>query len=155
MWEPVCFAGRACETKASPRNERPVRSRSDVKLLLDEMFPHDIAAALVERGHDVVSIQGDRSELRQKPDPDVFDAAQAERRAVVTENIADYLAVVTAHQGDERPHWGLVLTSNRAFPRHRPDRAIRLFVAALDAYLDAHPDTEEPTSDIHWLQPPD
>lgn len=154
MWHPVRYAGRACEPRASPRNERPAGSRSEVKLLLDEMFPHDIAAALVERGHDVVSIQGDRSELRQKSDPDVFGAAQAERRAVVTENIADYLAVGAAYQGDERPHWGLVLTSNRAFPRHRPDRAIRLFLAALDAFLDAHPDTDEPTSDIHWLQRP-
>lgn len=124
-----------------------------MKLLLDEMFPHDIAAALRERGHDAVSIQRDRRDLRRHPDRDVFAAAQTERRTVVTENVTDFLDVVAAYQGEGWPHWGVVFTSNRAFPRHRPGRAIRLFVAALDAYLAAHPDTDEATSAIHWLQP--
>lgn len=125
-----------------------------MKLLLDEMFPHDIAVALVERDHDVVSIQGDRPDLRNEADAVVFAAAQDHKRAVVTENGVDFLAVVSAYAQDEKAHRGLVLTTNRQFPRHRPDQAIRLLVAALDAFLTNHPDMHEPTSEIHWLQPP-
>lgn len=123
-----------------------------MRLLLDEMFPHDIATALVERGREVVSIQQDRPELRHRPDAAVFAAAQEERRAVVTENAADYLGIAAAYGEDGRAHWGLVLTSNRAFPRHRPARAIRLVVAALDDLLTVHARTERPTSLVHWLQ---
>lgn len=83
----------------------------------------------------------------------VFGAAQREQRAVVTENAVDFLAVLSEHAQDRKAHWGLVLTTNRQFPRHRPGQAIRLLVAALDAFLAAHPDIAEPTSEIHWLQP--
>lgn len=117
------------------------------------MFPHAIAAALCERDHDVVSIQRDRSELRHKADPDVFAAAQAEGRAVLTENVADFLAVAAAYQADGLAHWGIVLTSNRAFPRHRPDQAIRHVISALDAFLATQADNRQPSGEIHWLQP--
>lgn len=53
---------------------------------------------------------------------------------------------------DEAP-WGLVLTTNRQFPRHRPDKVIRLLVAALDTFLAAHQHTDKLTSETHWLQP--
>lgn len=124
-----------------------------MKVLLDEMFDHAIAAALRERGHDVVSIQVDRPGLRHKADPVVFVAAQDERRAVVTENVVDLLAIVSTYAQHQEAHWGLVCTTNRQFPRHRPATAIRLLVTALDAFLTARPDTDEPTSETHWLQP--
>lgn len=124
-----------------------------MKVLLDEMFDHAIAAALCERGHDAVSIQGDRSDLRHKEDPAVFAAAQDESRAVVTENAVDFLAIVSTYAQDGKAHWGLVLSTNRRFPRHRPDDAIRLLVAALDTFLEARSGTDEPTSETHWLLP--
>ncbi|MCC7078157.1 MAG: DUF5615 family PIN-like protein [Acidimicrobiia bacterium] len=124
-----------------------------MKVLLDEMFEHAIADTLRERGHDVVSIQRDRPGLRHTTDPAVFAAAQDEQRAVVTENAVDFLAVVSTYARDAVPHWGLVLTTNSRFPRHQPDQAVRLLVAALDAFLVARADSTEPTSETHWLQP--
>jgi hypothetical protein len=71
-----------------------------VRLLLDEMFPHPIAVALVARHHDVVSIHGDRPQRRHRSDHEVLPAAQGEQRAVVTENAVDPLAVAAAVQAD-------------------------------------------------------
>ncbi len=42
-----------------------------MKLLLDEMWSPAIAAALRERGHDVVAV-AERSDLRGKPDDVIF-----------------------------------------------------------------------------------
>jgi predicted nuclease of predicted toxin-antitoxin system len=124
-----------------------------VKLLLDEMFLDGVAVALRDRRHDVVSIVGGRPYLRHRPDPEVFDAAQDEQRAVVTENVPDYLAVVATYQEHERAHWGLILTSNRAFPRHRPAHGVRRLVAALDALLSDTDQNDKPRSEVIWLRP--
>lgn len=123
-----------------------------MRLLLDEMFPDAVAVALRNRGHDVVSIVADRPHLRHRVDPEVFDTAQEERRAVVTENVPDFLAVISDYQQRERPHWGLVLTSNRSFPRHRPGHGVRRLVAALDALLGQHTN-DKPRSEVIWLRP--
>lgn len=74
----------------------------------------------------------------------------AGRRAVVTENAADYARIVS---GSLDPHWGLVLTTNRQFPRHRSGLAVSALVRAFDVFLRDHPDTDEPTSEMIWLQP--
>lgn len=127
-----------------------------MRLLLDEMFPHAVAVALGDLGHDVVSVQGDRNTLRHVADADVFAAAQRERRAVATENVVDYLAIVRTYQAQARAHWGLVLTSNKAFPRHRPASAIRALVAGFDTLLSQRADSplhDEATSLVVWLQP--
>lgn len=128
-------------------------ARLTVKALLDEMFDHAIAVALRERGHDVVSIQGDRPGLRHRADPAVFAAARDEHRAVVTENVVDFLAIISTCAQDDKAHWGLVCTTNRQFPRHEPAQAIRLLVAALDTFLTSRPDTDEAPSETHWLHP--
>lgn len=124
-----------------------------MKLLLDEMFVGAVAVALRARGHDVVSVVDDRSDLRNRPDAEVFNAAQEEQRAVVTENVADFVAVASAYQQDLRSHWGLILTSNRSFPRHRPEHAVKMLVAALDALLATRADDDKPTSEVVWLRP--
>lgn len=123
-----------------------------MRLFLDEMFLEAVAIALRNRGHDVVSIVVGRPHLRHRLDAEVFDAAQGERRALVTENVPDFLAVIADYQQRERPHWGLVLTSNRSFPRHRPGHGVRKLVAALDALLGQHAN-DKPRSEVIWLRP--
>lgn len=108
-----------------------------MRLLLDEMWPPAVAAALRERGHEVVAV-AERADLRGQPDEVVFATAQSERRAVVTENVSDFrpLAAQTVSAG--RAYFGLILTSNRGYPRADHRTAMRLR-SALDALLEATP----------------
>lgn len=104
-----------------------------MKLLLDEMWSPVVALQLRQRDHDVAAV-AERPDLRTQPDAMIFLRAQAEERTVVTENVADYrqLAAYEMHQG--RRHHGLILTTNRRFPRHDA-RTVGRLVTALEQLL--------------------
>jgi predicted nuclease of predicted toxin-antitoxin system len=105
-----------------------------VKLLLDEMFRASIAEQLRRpRAHDVVAV-AEREDLRGLPDAEVFLVAQNEERAVVTENVRDFRPIAREWQEMGRVHFGIVLTTNRRFPRANPRTAGRM-VRALDQLL--------------------
>jgi predicted nuclease of predicted toxin-antitoxin system len=118
-----------------------------VILLLDEMWPAVIAEQLRLRGYDVVAVS-ERLDLRTKSDEVIFHSAQIESRAVVTENAADYrrLALQRSHLGQQ--HAGIILTSNRRFPRH-DNRTIGRLVAGLDGLLCT---TVDATNREIWLR---
>lgn len=111
------------------------------------MYPGTIAAELRRRGHDVEAVT-DRPDLRSLPDPDLFEAAQQERRAVVTENIADFSILADAADQANRPHYGLVLIDPAKHPRGER-RTIGRLVGALDQMLNDHPE-HAATSLRHW-----
>lgn len=117
-----------------------------MKLLLDEMWSPDLAAQLRRRGHDVVAV-AERVDLRGQADTAIFAAAQAEGRAIVTENVIDYrpLAAYEVQQG--RAHSGVIFTSNRRFPRH-DQRTVGHLVRMLDDLLSRE---LELTNAEHWL----
>jgi predicted nuclease of predicted toxin-antitoxin system len=117
-----------------------------VKLLLDEMWPPNVAEELCRRGHDVAAV-AQRSDLRGLPDAAVFAAAQREQRAVVTENAADYRWLAADEIRRGRRHHGLILTTNRRFPRHNPRTAGRL-VTTLNRLLASG---IEVTNEEYWL----
>ncbi len=119
-----------------------------MRLLVDEMYPPTIAEQLRLRGHDVVAVTA-RPELRALADPDVFAAAQEERRAVVTENIGDFARIADSHDQRGRQHFGLVLLDPAKYARGSPQTVGRM-VTALDVLLKAHP-RDDPTSLRHWL----
>jgi hypothetical protein len=121
-----------------------------VRLLLDEMFPASIALQLREKsGHDVVAVQEDQG-LCGQADEEVFAAAQLAERAIVTENVRDLRRLAREWEAAGRVHHGLVYTTNRKYPRHRPQTAGRL-VRALSALLDAAPEAP-PASNLEiWL----
>lgn len=112
-----------------------------MKLLLDEMWSAEVAVQLRRRGHDVAAV-AERSDLRGQTDSTVFGVAQAEGRAVVTENAIDFrpLALDAIQHG--RVHAGLILTSNRRFPRH-DRRTIGRLIGALDELLASGMDGED------------
>jgi predicted nuclease of predicted toxin-antitoxin system len=111
----------------------PARPAAGVKLLLDEMWPPEVARQLRRHGYDVAAI-AERPDRRGQPDAVIFAVAQREERAVVTENVVDYpqLAASEIHQG--RRHHGVILTANRRFPRPDPGTPGHL-VTALDRVL--------------------
>lgn len=99
------------------------------------MYPASVAEQLRSRGYDVVSVHDpDHRELEGAPDEDVFAAAVAEGRALVTENVPDFrlLEAEALARGESTP--GLVFTTNRQFPRGDPGTIGRL-VRALAALL--------------------
>lgn len=120
-----------------------------MKALLDEMFPPWIAEQLRQRDHDVVAVL-ERADLVGAPDQRVFSAAQAEQRAVITENVRDFRLLARDLVAAGGVHHGLVMTTNHRFPRGRRDTAGRL-LDALVTLLDATPSDEPPSSRELWL----
>jgi hypothetical protein len=119
-----------------------------VKLLLEEMWPPAIAAELRRRGHDVEAV-AERRDLRSQPDRVVFQAAQAEGRAVVTENVRDFRLLAAEILRRGLPHAGRILTRNRSFPRSNLRSRGRV-IRALDRLLSVDADL---TSQEWWLAP--
>lgn len=121
-----------------------------MKLLIDEMFPAAIAQRVrEEHGHDIIAI-AERDDLVGLADTDVFLIAQAEERAIVTENVRDFLPIARQWQAMGRIHFGLVLTTNRKFPRSQPRTRGRL-VTALENLLDAESGPHVASNREIWL----
>jgi hypothetical protein len=119
-----------------------------VRILLDEMYRRTIAEGLRRRRHDAVAVT-ERPELRNLPDPELFAAAQAERRAVVTENIRDFVPIADDYETRGIAHHGLVLVHPAAYPRGR-SRTIGLLVTALAGVCERTA-TDDPASFRCWL----
>jgi len=120
-----------------------------VKLLLDEHFSPDIARQLRHRGHDVVGAR-ERIELHALSDRDLLRVATLEGRAVVTENVGDFVELHRQSIQGAEPHAGLVFTSPRQFPRSR--RAIGRLVQALETLLGTHQGEEGLRDQVWWLE---
>ena len=118
-----------------------------MKLLLDEMWSRHIAEELRRRQHDVVAVT-ERDDLQSQPDEIVFAVAQAEARAIVTENVPDFrpLGFEALQRGQSHP--GLIFTTNRRYPRADPRTAGRVVIALDDLLQDA---TIDLTDREHWL----
>jgi hypothetical protein len=116
--------------------------------MLDEMYPQAIAEQLRARGHDAEAVT-ERAELRALRDTELFKVAQTEQRAVVTENLPDFIIVANDYDQRGQAHHGLVLVDPNRYPRKDP-RTIGRMVTALDRLLGEHPEST-PTSLRHWL----
>lgn len=101
-----------------------------MKLLLDEQISDKVAARLRDRGHDVVAVTADPG-LAGSSDPDVFEAAQAQERAIVTYNRDDFLAIVRRYGQERSNHHGLVIVH----PNRHPNDQLSRLVNALDGFL--------------------
>ena len=120
-----------------------------MKLLLDEHYPPSLAKQLRDRGHDVSSVQ-DEADLRGIADPELFAEAQRRHRAVLTENVSDFLPLDAEYRSRQLAHYGLVLTSNRTFPRGQA-ATIGALVKALEKLLGERT-SEMPSSAVIWLE---
>jgi hypothetical protein len=125
-----------------------------VRLLLDEMWSFEIAAQLRRRGYDVIAAtEPDHAgRYANTPDPVVFERAQQDGRAIVTDNVGDYEAIRLAHETSGEPHHGVIYGLAPAFNRHRGPQVIGPMVRALDRFLNEHPG-EEPLNGAHYLRP--
>lgn len=111
-----------------------------MKLLLDEMYTPTIAEQLRARGHDAASIhEPEYRMLEGEPDDEVWAAAIADDRALVSENVQDLRRIEANALAHAQPVARLIFTTDRQFPRGDPATLGRL-VSALDALLAANPD---------------
>ncbi|GAC1458166.1 MAG: hypothetical protein NVSMB8_06550 [Candidatus Limnocylindrales bacterium] len=122
--------------------------RTELKLLLDEMYGARLAVALRGQGWDVVATQ-ERPQLRGAGDREILAAATSEGRAVVTENVGDFVRLFSMCATSGERHAGIILVSRRRFPRTaaRPAEMI----GALDTLLRAHQDHDALRDGLRWL----
>jgi Domain of unknown function (DUF5615) len=115
-----------------------------VKLLLDEQISGKVAERFRDRGHDVTAATDDPS-LRGPSDPDLFEVAQQQGRALVTYNRVDFEPIVREYAQMDREHHGLVIVH----PTRFPSREFARMAAAIQRLV------EGPTlgrSFLIWLQ---
>lgn len=119
-----------------------------MRLLLDERLSPEIARQLRSRRHDVQAAV-ERPDLVSLPDHELFARMAVERRAILTNNVPDYMKVFNAALGSSQEHYGLLLTDDRSMPRGR--NTIGLFVRVLDEFLEAHPTEDALRNQLRWL----
>ncbi|TSD98097.1 hypothetical protein FOS14_13965 [Skermania sp. ID1734] len=86
-----------------------------MKLLLDEMNPRALAEALGQIGIDAVTVADLR--ISGAPDSEVFAAARADKRAVLTENVADFIRLAAELLTAGGHHSRLVIALSSRFSR--------------------------------------
>lgn len=123
----------------------PAGGCAGLKLLLDEMYDPQIARQLNRRRG--IDAQG-LGEARGIEDAAVFGLAQLQERAVVTENVSDFIPLAGRAVASGTGHHGLILTSNASFPRARPATT----GAIVTALADLRRSGTELRGQIVWLQ---
>jgi hypothetical protein len=118
-----------------------------VKLLLDEMHAPSVALQLIGESFDVGAVAA-QPDLRGMADEELLVHATTERRALVTENVADFMPLATQWAGEHKAHAGLIFTNPRRFNRATLAYPGNL-IAALRKTLTHPPVTGEPW--IWWL----
>lgn len=119
-----------------------------MKLLLDEHYSKQIAEQLRAKGHDVIAV-GERPELLGLLDAELFRLMPDEKRAILTEDWADFGALINEAISAGTTHYGVVFSSRKQLPRHRG--TIGLYVRVLDDFLGRHPAEDALLNSYCWL----
>jgi predicted nuclease of predicted toxin-antitoxin system len=109
-----------------------------LRLLLDEMISPRIARELREDGHDVQAIKKDRADLNGRPDREIVRLMASERRAIVTNDVADFQPIHDRVLAAGEEHAGMIFTSDATMPRNKA--SIPLWVKRLDELLATYSD---------------
>lgn len=107
-----------------------------MRLLLDEMISPAIARQLRGRGFEVHAIKGDRPDLESLADAEIVRRMTAERRAVVTNGIADFQPIHERILVKDEEHYGMLFTYDATLPRNRA--GVLRWVETLEAFLVQH-----------------
>ncbi len=114
-----------------------------MRWLLDEMLPKSAASELVKLGHNAVAVID--VALAGADDHAVFEFAVSEQRIVVTENFADFAALLEERQRAEEPCVPVVFVRKTSFPSR----------GASPTHLAEHlhlwsEENPEPYTGFHW-----
>jgi predicted nuclease of predicted toxin-antitoxin system len=122
-----------------------------MRLLLDEHFSPVIARRLRARGHDVAAV-AERADLVGLGDEELFRRMAQEERAIMTNNVKDFVPLANRAAVNGEDHYGLVLTSDKSMPRHLD--AIGHVVDAVHEFLGSHQAKESCRNQVRWLSGP-
>lgn len=124
-----------------------------MRLLLDEMWSHEIALQLRRRGHDVIAVTEPEHEARygQLDDNVVFEHAQEDGWALVTENVGDFERARIAFERSGRNHHGVIYARAPQFNRNLGAGVIGPMVRALDRLL-SEPPEHDPQNRVIYLR---
>ena len=118
-----------------------------MKLALDHHYSITIAANLRERGFDVVAAIERGWETED--DEALLVLCDKERRALVTNNVADFTVIARGWAIEGCRHSGLIFTSDASMPRGR--QTIGRYVKVLEVLLQENPRKDAFTERIQWL----
>ncbi len=119
-----------------------------MRLLLDEHYSPEIARQLRTRGHDVVAV-AERADLVGLGDDELLRRMAQEQRAILTNNVKDFVPLSSRAALERDDHFGLLLTSDKSMPRRND--AIGRVVDALDAFLQCHQAEHSCRNQVQWL----
>lgn len=118
-----------------------------MKLALDHHYPIAIADQLRRAGHDVVAAV--ERGWQREPDEVLLTRCVAEGRALLTNNVGDFMVIARNWAVRGQSHLGLILTSDSSLPRTRAN--IGTYVKVLDALLRDHPNDDALADQVQWL----
>ncbi len=119
-----------------------------MELLLDEMYPARLARALRERGVDATGVD-ERDALRGLSDEELLVIAAREERAVVSENVSDFMRLYGEWADARRDHSGIVIALSSRFSR-TPGGHEALVTALADLCAN-RPDHDALHGTVHFL----
>jgi hypothetical protein len=119
-----------------------------VRLLFDEHYAPEIGRKLRASGHDVDCV-AERPDLRGRSDEQLFALMPAERRAIVTEDWADFGVLAGRAAAEGTDHYGIVFTSQASLPRGK--NTIGLYVRVFDEFLRRYPADDAIRQSTCWV----
>jgi len=122
-----------------------------VRLILSEHYSPEIARRLRAKGHDVAAV-AERAELVGRSDDELFQRMALEERAIMTNNVKDFVPLAHRAAVEGRDYSGLLLTSDMSLLR-RLD-AIGRTVDAPHEFLSRHHDKDSCRNQVRWPGPP-
>lgn len=118
-----------------------------MKLALDHHYSPLIAEGLRKRDHDVIAAVEAGWEAEE--DDPLLALCADDHRALLTNNVADFVVIGRRWHTEGRSHRGLIFTSDASLPRTRDN--IGRYVDAIDALMQDHPEIDGFIDRTHWL----
>lgn len=118
-----------------------------MRLALDHHYSPRIAELLRTRDHDVVAAV--ERGWEQEADEPLLSICTQDARALLTNNVGDFVTVARHWATETRSHFGLIFTSDASMPRGRD--SIGRYVEALDEILRLHPGADALRDLQLWL----
>lgn len=118
-----------------------------MRLLLDEHYADAIAQQLRAAGHDAESVS--ERKLKGIDDEPLLELCNHESRALLTNNVRDFVPLGREWAAAGRDHAGLILTSDARLPRHKG--TVGRYVTLLLALMTENRPERALGNQVRWL----